>query len=201
MDLITIIWYFSTFLLLILFFVVMVCSDNVCNRRQNKPEDIAITAPPTPAPSYREFAPPGYDTVMKKYKNRIYIVPTGTEPGIFAPMQPPPLSPISSSVASPELTRTIISTISEVVAVQEQRQRRRNSSDSSVMSVEMARRGDGQERRLGALVVADSVNVAVVERCRVEEDHVSVIVMAEDDGGKVLAVKKCDDDDSRSVTG
>lgn len=57
----------------------------------------------------------------------------------------------------------------------------------------MVRRRDGQ----GLGLVADSVNVAVVERCRVEED-VSVIIL---DGGKVLAVKKCDGDDSRSVTG
>lgn len=103
MDLITIIWYFSTFLLLILFFVVMVCSDNVCNRRRSKPEDIPVIAPPTPAPSYREFAPPGYDTVMKKYKNRIYIVPLedSNEPGIF---QPAMVAPVTSSFSSPAVT-------------------------------------------------------------------------------------------------
>lgn len=65
MDLITIIWYFSTFLALVAFFVVMACSDNSCGR-QRKPENPVITPPPTPAPSYREFAPPSYDTVMKK---------------------------------------------------------------------------------------------------------------------------------------
>ncbi|GAB0098183.1 hypothetical protein DMENIID0001_138920 [Sergentomyia squamirostris] len=74
MDTITIIWYFSTFVALVAFFVVMACSDNYCGRPR-KPEEPPTSAPPTPAPSYREFAPPSYDTVMKRYKNRIFIVP------------------------------------------------------------------------------------------------------------------------------
>lgn len=75
MDLITIIWYFSTFIALVAFFVVMACSENHCGRAPKPPPPV-LTPPPTPAPSYREFAPPGYDTVMKKNKqNRIFIVP------------------------------------------------------------------------------------------------------------------------------
>ncbi|XP_059620137.1 uncharacterized protein LOC132264087 [Phlebotomus argentipes] len=74
MDTITIIWYFSTFVALVAFFVVMACSDNYCGRPR-KPEEPPTTAPPTPAPSYREFAPPSYDSVMKRYKNRVFIVP------------------------------------------------------------------------------------------------------------------------------
>lgn len=75
MDLITIVWYFSTFIALVAFFVVMACSENHCGRAP-KPEPEVVVAPPSPAPSYRGFAPPGYDTVMKKNKeNRIFIVP------------------------------------------------------------------------------------------------------------------------------
>uniref|UniRef100_A0A1B0CIY9 Putative conserved plasma membrane protein n=1 Tax=Lutzomyia longipalpis TaxID=7200 RepID=A0A1B0CIY9_LUTLO len=74
MDTITIIWYLSTFVALVAFFVVMACSDNYCGRPR-KPEEPPTTAPPTPAPSYREFAPPSYDSVMKRYKNRVFIIP------------------------------------------------------------------------------------------------------------------------------
>lgn len=102
----------------------MVCSDNVCNRQRSKPEDIPVVAPPTPAPSYREFAPPGYDTVMKKYKNRIYIVPleNSNEPGIFSPMTPPPpaISPLSSTTATPVQARASVHlhTVPELVELQ-----------------------------------------------------------------------------------
>ena len=74
MDVITIIWYFSTFVALVAFFIVMACSETTCGRGR-KPEVIPERAPPTPAPSYREFAPPSYDTVMEKYKNRVFIIP------------------------------------------------------------------------------------------------------------------------------
>lgn len=62
MDILTVVWYFSTFLVLVAFFAVMACSDSHCGRTR-KPEVPAITPPPTPAPSYREFAPPSYDSV------------------------------------------------------------------------------------------------------------------------------------------
>lgn len=194
MDLITIIWYFSTFLLLILFFIVMVCSDNVCNRRrQNKPEDIAITAPPTPAPSYREFAPPGYDTVMKKYKNRIHILPNSNEPGIFSQMHPPPpQSPRSSSIASPILPRTTLSTVSEIVEFQVERERQqRNSSraDSHIYSPVIFERAEA----------INEVTVAAVEPARrwTRDTEVPVIIA---ESAKVSPVIK-PEDDSRSVTG
>lgn len=69
MDILTVVWYFSTFLVLIAFFAVMACSDSHCGRTR-KPEIPAITPPPTPAPSYREFAPPSYDSVA----NGIFII-------------------------------------------------------------------------------------------------------------------------------
>lgn len=81
MDVITIVWYFSTFIALVAFFVVMVCSDKYCTRTRSKPEETVITAPATPAPSYREFAPPSYDSVMKKYKSRVFIIPMLNESG------------------------------------------------------------------------------------------------------------------------
>lgn len=112
MDVITIIWYFSTFLLLILFFVVMVCSDNVCNRQEVKPEEPPVESPPTPAPSYREFAPPGYDTVMKKYKNRLTIG-QGTFTSQMEP--PPPASPIS--ILSTDFPVTFRASVHEVPEV------------------------------------------------------------------------------------
>lgn len=63
MDILTVVWYFSTFLVLVAFFAVMACSDSHCGRTR-KPEIPAITPPPTPAPSYREFAPPSYDSAI-----------------------------------------------------------------------------------------------------------------------------------------
>lgn len=81
MDVITIIWYFSTFIALVAFFVVMVCSDKYCTRVLAKPEETVISAPATPAPSYREFAPPSYESVMKKYKSRVFIIPMLNERG------------------------------------------------------------------------------------------------------------------------
>lgn len=53
----------------------MACTENSCQRRTTKPPD-ARTSPPTPCPSYKNFAPPSYGSVMKKLKNqKIYIVP------------------------------------------------------------------------------------------------------------------------------
>lgn len=69
MDILTVVWYFSTFLVLVAFFAVMACSDSHCGRTR-KPEIPALTPPPTPAPSYREFAPPSYDSVA----NGIFII-------------------------------------------------------------------------------------------------------------------------------
>lgn len=195
MDVLTIVWYFSTFLLLILFFVVMVCSDNVCNRRQNKPEDIVITAPPTPAPSYREFAPPGYDTVMKKYKNRIFIVPVenSNEPGIFAPRDMQSTSPISSSISSPVQSRISVhvpATVPEIVELQVTHEfesnRRRNSlrraSSGSIIA----------EDRLSRVTESGDSNVNVQCEAVVECEAVNI---------PVLRTTKNIEDDSRSSSG
>lgn len=73
MDILTVVWYFSTFLVLVAFFAVMACSDSHCGRTR-KPEVPTLTPPPTPAPSYREFAPPSYDTVMNSLKDGIFII-------------------------------------------------------------------------------------------------------------------------------
>lgn len=76
-DLVTIIWYLTTFVALIVFFIVMICADTACGRRR-KPEPTPRSPPPTPAPSYRLFAPPSYDTAIKKnikIRPSIFILP------------------------------------------------------------------------------------------------------------------------------
>ncbi|KFB52966.1 AGAP005241-PA-like protein [Anopheles sinensis] len=75
MDAITIVWYLATFIALISFFLVMACADrNRC--RSRKPAQEELTPPPTPAPSYRQFAPPNYDTlVFEKDNDSIFIIP------------------------------------------------------------------------------------------------------------------------------
>lgn len=76
MDLLSLIWYLTTLVALIGFFLVMACTENTCGRNNSeKPDESRTTRPPTPAPSYRHFAPPSYDSVMKKQKDRVYIVP------------------------------------------------------------------------------------------------------------------------------
>lgn len=84
MDSLTIIWYLTTFTALLGFFVVMACTENSCGRRRDlKPPEVR-TCPPTPCPSYKHFAPPSYDTVMKKYKNqRVFIVPVHENNNFF----------------------------------------------------------------------------------------------------------------------
>ncbi|XP_001651869.2 uncharacterized protein LOC5567703 [Aedes aegypti] len=74
MDLITIIWYVATLIALISFFVVMACADtNRCFTP--KPPEVEIPVPPTPAPSYRLFAPPSYESVIEKRPDSIFIIP------------------------------------------------------------------------------------------------------------------------------
>lgn len=82
MDTLTVIWYFSTFLVLVAFFAVMACSDSHCGRTR-KPEVPALTPPPTPAPSYREFAPPSYDSVA----NGIFIISIDEKANIETPSE------------------------------------------------------------------------------------------------------------------
>lgn len=77
MDIITVIWYLSTFLALAAFFFLMACSDRRCNRSAMQNQDQAIPPPPTPAPSYSEFAPPSYESVIKQATaaGGIFVVP------------------------------------------------------------------------------------------------------------------------------
>ncbi|XP_055380019.1 uncharacterized protein LOC129611096 [Condylostylus longicornis] len=78
MDIITIVWYTSTFLALAAFFFLMACSDRRCGRHHdqnslyNRNRHNSTQCPPSPAPSYREFAPPSYESVIKK---AIYVIP------------------------------------------------------------------------------------------------------------------------------
>lgn len=74
MDLITIIWYVATLIALISFFVVMACADTSRCFTQ-KPQDVETPVPPTPAPSYRLFAPPSYEAVIEKRPESIFIIP------------------------------------------------------------------------------------------------------------------------------
>lgn len=74
MDLITIIWYVATLIALVSFFVVMACADtNRCFAP--KPPEVEAPVPPTPAPSYRLFAPPSYESVIEKRPESIFIIP------------------------------------------------------------------------------------------------------------------------------
>lgn len=74
MEGLTVIWYFSTFMVLVIFFIIIACSDSNCGRRSNQSSTSTsnsnktvaqrITPPLTPAPSYSKFAPPSYDSVI-----------------------------------------------------------------------------------------------------------------------------------------
>ncbi|KAM8712314.1 hypothetical protein ACLKA7_012781 [Drosophila subpalustris] len=83
MDVITIIWYVATFLALAAFFMLMACSDRRCRARQSSGTPTEQQrAPPTPSPSYSEFAPPSYDTVIKMQhaaKTSIFVIPFSNE--------------------------------------------------------------------------------------------------------------------------
>lgn len=96
MDSLTIIWYLTTFIALLGFFIVMACTENSCARRQSvKPTESSLK-PPSPCPSYKQFAPPSYDTVMKKYKNpRVFIVPVHENNNFFNQTTSPTTSPTS----------------------------------------------------------------------------------------------------------
>ena len=62
----------------------MACTEKSCARsRGSKPPEVR-TCPPTPCPSYKNFAPPSYDTVMKKFKSqRVFIVPVHENNNFF----------------------------------------------------------------------------------------------------------------------
>ncbi|XP_058464431.1 uncharacterized protein LOC131438431 isoform X2 [Malaya genurostris] len=74
MDIITVVWYVATLVVLISFFVVMACADT-SKCLAPKPPDEETPVPPTPAPSYRLFAPPSYESVIQKSLDSIYIIP------------------------------------------------------------------------------------------------------------------------------
>lgn len=76
MDTVTIIWYLTTFTALFGFFIVMACTEKTCGRNRNSKPAETRNATPSPCPSYKNFAPPSYGSVMKKLKDqKIYIVP------------------------------------------------------------------------------------------------------------------------------
>ncbi|KAH8299836.1 hypothetical protein KR044_006703, partial [Drosophila immigrans] len=86
MDVITIVWYVATFLALAAFFMLMACSDRRCRDMRSRQSSATPTeqqrAPPTPSPSYSEFAPPSYDTVIKMQhaaKTSIFVIPFNSE--------------------------------------------------------------------------------------------------------------------------
>ncbi|XP_036330548.1 uncharacterized protein LOC118742517 isoform X2 [Rhagoletis pomonella] len=81
MDIITIVWYVATFLALAAFFLLMACSDRRCTEnRGNVLDNETQIAPPTPSPSYSEFAPPSYETVIKMQhdaRTSVFVIPFG----------------------------------------------------------------------------------------------------------------------------
>lgn len=103
MDSLTIIWYLTTFIALLGFFIVMACTENSCARRQSRKPAENNLKPPSPCPSYKNFAPPSYDTVMKKYKNpRVFIVPVH-ENNSFFNQTSPTSSPTSLTIPQREI--------------------------------------------------------------------------------------------------
>ncbi|KAL5289262.1 hypothetical protein ACFFRR_009430 [Megaselia abdita] len=82
MDVITVIWYVSTFVALGAFFFLMACSDRKCGRPDPATEqaDTVPLPPPTPAPSYSEFAPPSYESVVKDGIFVIQMPPSDNKP-------------------------------------------------------------------------------------------------------------------------
>jgi len=69
-----------------------------------------LRAPPTPSPSYSEFAPPSYDTVIKMQhaaKTSVFVIPFSNKAGeLGAPTSPPP--PLTPSVNLPAVTCDMI---------------------------------------------------------------------------------------------
>nr|AAY55097.2 IP07155p1 [Drosophila melanogaster]AOQ12855.1 CG15673-PC [synthetic construct] len=109
MDVITIVWYVATFLALAAFFMLMACSDRRCRDMRRRPaggqSTEGLRAPPTPSPSYSEFAPPSYDTVIKMQhaaKTSVFVIPFSNKAGeLGAPPSgtPPPTSnPLPAAV-------------------------------------------------------------------------------------------------------
>ncbi|XP_064543704.1 uncharacterized protein LOC135432127 isoform X2 [Drosophila montana] len=105
MDVITIVWYVATFLALAAFFMLMACSDRRCrdmrSRQANATPSETQRAPPTPSPSYSEFAPPSYDTVIKMQhaaKTSIFVIPFNSENKGNDESNASPVSPVPASI-------------------------------------------------------------------------------------------------------
>ncbi|XP_017007927.2 uncharacterized protein [Drosophila takahashii] len=114
MDVITIVWYVATFLALAAFFMLMACSDRRCRDMRRRPaggqSTEGLRAPPTPSPSYSEFAPPSYDTVIKMQhaaKTSVFVIPFSNKAGeLGAPTSPPP--PLPPPASPPAITCDVI---------------------------------------------------------------------------------------------
>ncbi|XP_016953498.1 uncharacterized protein LOC108026835 [Drosophila biarmipes] len=114
MDVITIVWYVATFLALAAFFMLMACSDRRCRDMRRRPaggqSTEGLRAPPTPSPSYSEFAPPSYDTVIKMQhaaKTSVFVIPFSSKAGeLGAPTSPPP--PLTPSASPPAVACDMI---------------------------------------------------------------------------------------------
>ncbi|XP_017087029.2 uncharacterized protein [Drosophila bipectinata] len=108
MDVITIVWYVATFLALAAFFMLMACSDRRCRDMRRRPaggqSTEGLRAPPTPSPSYSEFAPPSYDTVIKRQhaaKTSVFVIPFNSKGGeLSAPPATPPPPPAPAVTCS-----------------------------------------------------------------------------------------------------
>lgn len=94
MEGLSILWYFCTLSVLIVFFIVIACSPNSSCRIRLRPDDEMQpaaankrrrrrpTPPQTPAPSYSEFAPPSYETAIANHSN-IFVIFIDEKPAVF----------------------------------------------------------------------------------------------------------------------
>lgn len=119
MDVITIVWYVATFLALAAFFMLMACSDRRCRDMRRRPaggqSTEGLRAPPTPSPSYSEFAPPSYDTVIKMQhaaKTSVFVIPFNNK-GSEVEAPPPPPTPLPASPLPPSITCNVF-TVNEL---------------------------------------------------------------------------------------
>lgn len=55
MDSLTIIWYITTFIALLGFFIVMACTENSCVQNHSRKPIEDSSKPPSPCPSYKNF--------------------------------------------------------------------------------------------------------------------------------------------------
>lgn len=102
MEGLSILWYFCTLAVLLVFFIVIACSPNLSCRIRLRPEDEMQqaaadkrrrrrpTPPQTPAPSYSEFAPPNYETATANRPN-IFVICIDEKPAVLD--KAPTLSP------------------------------------------------------------------------------------------------------------